>query len=164
MMWLRLLCDVGDEEVVEVGLDFEAHERTNVPIRLSASGKRPSPKWDQITWYKLNSRLSKTRDTSTLTIHSLSTDQPSRFICRNQQCPLVMAGHSSTVLDMKQNELLEGTMTGSGVILPDGFVSIQQILELPNDKIRQNCQVNVIGLVTDFQAPIQSKGSGRSFV
>ena len=72
-----------------------------------------------------------------------------------------MTFNSSAVLDSTENEPSKGTLPSSITTLPEGFMSIQQIQELPNEKIQRNTIVNVIGLATDFQAPIQSRGSGR---
>ena len=69
-----------------------------------------------------------------------------------------MATASSTESDI---QLSQGQSPSQVATIPEGFISIQQIRDLPNEKILQKCLVNVIGLVTDFQAPMPTNGSGK---
>lgn len=159
----------GKEEV-EVGLDFEALERATVPVRISGSTKSLTRK-QHITCWSLIFAFSRTRDTSTQPIYLLSNQ--CYVICQffglifgcikgRSDCALNMAGNSSTISGAMRNTPSEGVISSTAEALPDGFMSIRQIQELPPERIKQSALVNVIGLVTDFQAPIQSNGSGKS--
>jgi hypothetical protein len=44
--------------------------------------------------------------------------------------------------------------------VPLNFKTIREIDDLPNEKIRGGCLVNVIGFIKDFQKPKQSRGTG----
>ena len=80
--------------------------------------------------------------------------------CLRGQKDDLMDGNSRTVSDGKEIEPSEGntTMSNFTTTVPEGFMTIQQIRDMPNEKIQRNNLVNVIGVTTDFQAPIQFKG------
>ncbi|KAH8600048.1 hypothetical protein B0O99DRAFT_503754 [Bisporella sp. PMI_857] len=42
-------------------------------------------------------------------------------------------------------------------VLPTGFMTIEQVKELPNEKLGK-VFINIIGLITDFQPPVQTRG------
>jgi hypothetical protein len=44
--------------------------------------------------------------------------------------------------------------------LPPRFECIQDILDMESKRLEQTPMVNVIGLVKDYQPPIQTKGKG----
>lgn len=44
--------------------------------------------------------------------------------------------------------------------LPEHFESIESIKNMPNDRLKNKPLVNVIGLVKDYQPPIQTQGTG----
>jgi protection-of-telomeres protein 1 len=46
--------------------------------------------------------------------------------------------------------------------LPTGFLSIEQIKNLPDSQIKNGAMQNVIGFVKDFRSPFRSKGPGTS--
>ncbi|KAG9243189.1 hypothetical protein BJ878DRAFT_424199 [Calycina marina] len=46
--------------------------------------------------------------------------------------------------------------------LPSGYMTIKEIRSIPDAKIKQMVSINVIGLVTDFQTPVKTKGPGKS--
>ena len=46
--------------------------------------------------------------------------------------------------------------------LPVGFLTIEQIRNLSNDEIKSGSLVSVIGIVKDYQAPMQTAGTGKS--
>jgi protection-of-telomeres protein 1 len=48
--------------------------------------------------------------------------------------------------------------------LPDGFSTIEQIANIPNDRLRMKPKVNVIGFIKDFQAPMRTRGTGLWYV
>ena len=47
------------------------------------------------------------------------------------------------------------------VSLPPKFESIQSILESPDDRLLKQSFTNVIGIVTDFQSPCETRGTGK---
>jgi hypothetical protein len=44
--------------------------------------------------------------------------------------------------------------------LPPNFESIEGLMDMPNERLKQGPFVNVIGLVKDYMPPIATKGSG----
>ena len=44
--------------------------------------------------------------------------------------------------------------------LPPKFESISDIIQISNERLKANTFTNVIGIVTDFQPPIRTRGSG----
>lgn len=72
---------------------------------------------------------------------------------------------SATYLYTGQTPLKMGSQDNSeppssGPVLPPGFLSIENILNLPSDKVRTGAMVSVIGFVKDFQPPIPTRGTG----
>ena len=45
--------------------------------------------------------------------------------------------------------------------LPPKFESIRDILEVSDERLKKQSFTNVIGIVTDFQAPCETKGTGN---
>ncbi len=44
--------------------------------------------------------------------------------------------------------------------LPPGFEKIDELMSMPTERLQKSPLVNVIGIVTDYQPPIPTKGSG----
>ncbi len=53
-----------------------------------------------------------------------------------------------------------GEISSSELRLPPGFEKIEDIMNMPNERLQKNPLVNVIGLVKDYQPPIPTKGTG----
>jgi hypothetical protein len=47
------------------------------------------------------------------------------------------------------------------VPVPPGFLTIEQIQQLPSQALKDKQKVNVIGFLKDFQPPIRSQGTGK---
>jgi hypothetical protein len=46
--------------------------------------------------------------------------------------------------------------------LPSGFETIQDILDISNEKLRRGHKTNVIGVVNDYQPPKSTRGTGSA--
>jgi hypothetical protein len=44
--------------------------------------------------------------------------------------------------------------------VPSGFKTIEEIQNLPNEDIKNQIKISVIGFVKDFQPPVPTRGTG----
>lgn len=53
-----------------------------------------------------------------------------------------------------------GDIFSSELPLPPHFEKIEDLTNIPSDRLQKNPLVNVIGLIRDYQPPVKTKGTG----